>query len=70
MSGHHNITIYVGESDISKCRECKHGELIKSAYIFTEESYLCWEKEAHNLKEKCTGFATIPKALVKTFKHM
>lgn len=67
MSGHHNIKIYTGK-DAGICRECMHGEAVKSAYCFKEESYICWNKEGHPLEKTCPGFSQVNKSVKQMSK--
>jgi hypothetical protein len=71
MSGHHNMKIYTGK-DAPICRECSHGEAVKSAHAFREEAYICWSKEGHPTPPTCQGFEQandVIKRLFKLFKE-
>ena len=70
MSGHHNLTIYTGERDVKHCRECLHGELVKSGHLFQDESYICWNRNGNNLVAKCTGFGQITGNLRDRYKTL
>ncbi len=71
MSGHHNLTIYTGK-DAEVCCECSRGELVKSAHVFSQESYICWSREGHvPTAEGCKGFrqaGSTAKSIFKVFK--
>jgi hypothetical protein len=74
MSGHHNLTIYTGK-DADICRECRYGEFVKSAHLFDNESYICWNKKGSptapdSLRpdDGCRGFAMASKAIRLLYK--
>jgi len=67
MSGHHNMKIYTGK-DTPVCRECKHGEAVKSAYAFREESYICWSKKGYPTPPFCKGFEQANEIMKRLFK--
>ncbi len=69
MSGHHNIKIYTG-NDADACRECNMGELVKSAHVFTQESYICWSRDGYPTDEGCKSFKqadSTEKSIFKVF---
>lgn len=67
MSGHHNIKIYTG-NDAEICRGCKSGELMKSAHVFSKESYICWHEKGHPTDDGCEGFAQANSTAKSIFK--
>lgn len=69
MSGHHNLTIYTGK-DAKICNECSYGEIVKSAHLFREESYICWNKKGSPTDDGCEEFTQANAATKRLYKEV